>query len=617
MKVAKQILMMTGICVMNAGASFAQDTIRYTGDVLSNVDYHHGQLPLAMGVHNVQVMRANRDIKTAEHGFGWTYNHAPDMAYWNNTFYLEYLSNPIGEHIPPGQTLLVTSKDGYKWTAPVVIFPPYKVPDGFKKEGISTIAKNLEAVMHQRMGFYTSSNKKLLALAYYGIALDAKDDPNDGNGIGRVVREINADGTFGPIYFIRYNHSFTEKNSDYPFYKKSKDKAFVAACDELLSKPLMMQHWNEEADRDDPLIPLKKDFKAFNYYRLPDNRVVGLWKHAVTSISADEGKTWQYNPTRAIKFVNSNAKIWGQRTSDGKFATVYNPSEYRWPLGLSVSDDGLNFKNLLLVTGEIPAMRYGGNYKSYGPQYVRGMLENNGTPPDGKIWVGYSINKEDIWVASIPVPVRSTETNQVNETFNTMPDGTELNSWNTHSAVWAPAFISKMSDGKKALTLKDSDPFDYAKAERLLLSSKQLTIQFGVVASQNNHGVLHIEVQDAKGNPGMRLVLGADSLIMAKTGARFKKITPYEPGKVYDVRLELNTETRMYRVYVNGKPDNGNLTLFYAPLASIDRIMFRTGEPRNFPTPETPADNFTDIPNAGRKDKEATFHITYLKTQKP
>ncbi|MET0463827.1 MAG: exo-alpha-sialidase [Chitinophagaceae bacterium] len=612
MKTARQIMIVAGICAMNV--SLAQDTIRYTGDVLSNVDYHHGQLPLAMGVHNIQVMRANRDLKTAEYGFGWTYNHAPDMAYWNNTFYLEYLSNPVGEHIPPGQTLLVTSKDGYKWTAPVVIFPPYKVPDGFKKEGVATVAKNLEAVMHQRMGFYTASNKKLLALAYYGIALDAKDDPNDGNGIGRVVREINADGTFGPIYFIRYNHSFTEKNSDYPFYKKSKDKAFVAACDELLSKPLMMQHWNEEADRNDPLIPLKKDFKAFNYYRLPDNRVVGLWKHAVTSISADEGKTWQYNPTRAIRFVNSNAKIWGQRTSDGKFVTVYNPSEYRWPLGLSVSDDGLNFKNLLLVTGEIPPMRYGGNYKSYGPQYVRGMLENNGTPPDGKVWVGYSINKEDIWVASIPVPVRSAETNHVNETFSIMRDGAELNSWNTHSAVWAPVSIGKMADGKKALVLKDSDSFDYAKAERLLPSSKQITIEFGVVAAQNNQGVLHIEVQDAKGQPGMRLVLGADSLIMAKTGARFKKITAYAPGQLYNVRLELNTETRMYKVYVNGKPENGNLTLFFAPLASIDRIMFRTGEPRNFPTPETPADNFTDLPNAGKRDQESTFYITYLKT---
>lgn len=618
---SKQILTLTIGALLLSSAVAQQDTIRYSGQTLSNVDYHDGQLPLAMGVHNVQVVRANRDVpagagvKTADYSFGWTYNHAPDMAYWNNTFYLEYLSNPVGEHVPPGQTLLVTSKDGYNWSKPVILFPPYKVPDGFRKEGQSVEAKNLMAVMHQRMGFYLATNKKLLALAYYGIALHDKDDPNDGNGIGRVVREIMPDGSFGPIYFIRYNHSFNEKNSNYPFYKSSKDKAFIAACNELLSKPLMMQQWNEEADRNDPLIPLKKDFKAFNYYHLPDQRVVGLWKHALTSISTDEGKTWLYNPTRAPKFVNSNAKIWGQRTSDGKYATVYNPSEFRWPLGISVSDDGLHYKNLLLVTGEIPPMRYGGNYKSYGPQYVRGMLESNGRPPDGKIWVGYSVNKEDIWVASIPVPVRSAETKPVDETFSNMKPGTELDSWNTHSAVWAPVSIGQASDGTKSLVLKDSDPFDYAKAERLIPSSKQITIEFGLMAGQNDQGTLQIEVQDAKGNPGMRLVLSDDSLIVAKPGARFKRITPYEPGKLYNVRLELNTDQRMYKVFVNGKPDNGNVTLFFAPLSSMDRIVFRTGEPRHFPNAETPADNMTDLPEAGKRDKEAVYYITYLKTK--
>src|SRR5438477_114192 len=33
-------------------ATNAQDTVRYTGSTLVNVDYHNGQLPLAMGVHN-------------------------------------------------------------------------------------------------------------------------------------------------------------------------------------------------------------------------------------------------------------------------------------------------------------------------------------------------------------------------------------------------------------------------------------------------------------------------------------------------------------------------------------------------------------------------------------
>ena len=42
------------------------------------------------------------------------------------------------------------------------------------------------------------------------------------------------------------------------FLQKSKDRGFVEACDELLSQPLQMQQWVEEADRNDPLIPLQK-----------------------------------------------------------------------------------------------------------------------------------------------------------------------------------------------------------------------------------------------------------------------------------------------------------------------------------------------------------------------
>mgnify|MGYP000362316322 CR=1 FL=1 len=64
-------------------------------------------------------------------------------------------------------------------------------------------------------------------LGYYGIVLGQKDDPNDGNGIGRVIREIHKDGSFGNIYFLRYNHRFNESNTNYPFYKSSKDAGFV------------------------------------------------------------------------------------------------------------------------------------------------------------------------------------------------------------------------------------------------------------------------------------------------------------------------------------------------------------------------------------------------------
>jgi hypothetical protein len=421
--------------------------VHYTGTTLSNVDYHHGQLEPAVGVHCQQILRSCRERPEECDSFGWTYNHAPMMAYWNNTFYIEYISDPVGEHVPPSHTMLIRSYDqGKTWTKPVVIFPVYKVPDGTKKEGLPFVAKDLMAVMHQRVGFYVSKEHRLLAMGFYGIAL-GHDDPNDGNGIGRVVREIKADGTFGPIYFLRYNHAFTEKNTSYPFYRRSKDKGFVAACEEILSNPLYMMQMVEEADRNDPLIPLHKEYKAFCWYRLQDGRIVALWKHALTSISRDGGHTWFEPVERARGFVNSNAKIWGQRTSDGRYVTVYNPSEFRWPLALSVSEDGLNYFNLLLVHGEISPMRYGGAYKSYGPQYVRGIQDGNGIPPDGKVWVTYSMNKEDIWVASIPVPIRSRVSVHPQEYLNQMPRGKELDQWNTYNLIWASTGIEKNDKG--------------------------------------------------------------------------------------------------------------------------------------------------------------------------
>ncbi len=592
--------------------SFSQDTIKYTGNVLSNIDYHHGQLVPAIGVHNIQVMRANREHPEQADGYGWTYNHAPMLAYWNNCFYLEYLSDSVGEHIPPSQTLLVTSADGYNWTKPRVLFPKYKIPDGTTKKGYPGIAYNLYAVMHQRMGFYISKDNRLLALAYYGICLDGKDAPNDGKGIGRVVREIYNNGSFGPVYFIRYNSGWNEKNTAYPFYTSSRDKGFRKACDELLSNPLMMQQWAEEADSNDPLVPLKGEYKAFNFYHLPDGRVVGLWKHALSSISINDGKTWLYKPVRAPKIINGNAKIWGQRTSDGNYALVYNPSEFRWPLAVSISYDGIHYGNLLLVNGEISTMRYGGNYKSYGPQYVRGIPEGNGIPPDGNMWVTYSMNKEDIWVSRIPVPVIDKVTESVNDIFDSLPEGKELNNWNIFSPLWAPVTIEKIYGGVRCLSLTDFDPYDYARAERMFPSAEIQTVEFSLIAAQNNTGTLHVELQDEKGNAAIRLVFDSLGVCKTKAGYRYSQVITYNAGERYDFKITYNVYKRAYTINVNGVYHKNGL--FYAPVASISRIVFRTGEVRRFPNSDTPTDQNFDMPSGGQPDNKATFYILKFNT---
>ena len=577
-----------------------RDAVHYTGSVVATPARHDGGLSPVVGVHNIQTMRG---------GGNWLYNHQPMMAYWNGKFYMHYLTDPRSEHEAPGKTMLQTSDDGYTWSEPVELFPVYNVPDGFTKPAWpGVVAKNLKAIMHQRVGFYVSKSGKLIAIGNYCVAITPKDDPNDGNAIGRVVREIKADGSFGPIYFIYYNHDFNEKNTDYPYYKRSKDKAFVKACDELIADPMMRMQWVEEADRNDDILPLKTPYKAFSGYTLPDGRKVGLWKHALTSISSDGGNTWRTPAERAHGFVNSNAKIWGQRLSDGTYATVYNPAEYRWPLAISLSKDGLEYTTLNLINGEVTPERHWGLYKSYGPQYTRGILEGNGTPKDGNLWITYSNNKEDMWVACVQVPVKLEATEHAAGGFDKYKKLADMTDWNLYSPLWAPVKL----DGEW-LTMSDKDPYDYARVEKVIPATKELTVEFDVKAMQNDHGQLNIEFLDAKGNMCSRIVLDSAATMKVKGGARYGgMLKHYDAGRAYHVKAVLSVDGHVGTYYVDGKKVTSRM--FDTPVDAITRIVFRTGNLFDKPDIETPADQYVDMPRADEEDPMATFAIANVTT---
>ena len=586
--------------IVNNLIRYNTDAVHYTGKTIATPARHDGGLSPVVGVHSIQTMRGET---------GWLYNHQPMMAYWNGKFYMHYLTDPRSEHEPPGKTMMQTSVDGYTWTAPVELFPEYNVPDGMTKPAWpGVVSKDLKAIMHQRVGWYVSKQGKLIATGNYSYAVTAKDDPNDGNGIGRVVREIKADGSFGPIYFIYYNHGFNEKNTDFPYYKKAKDKAFVKACDEILANPMYRMQWAEEADRGDELLPLKTPYKAFSGYTLPDGRKVGLWKHALTSMSYDGGNTWKEPVKRAHGFVNSNAKIWGQRLSDGTYTTVYNPAEYRWPLAISLSNDGLEYTTLNLVNGEVTPERHYGLYKSFGPQYTRGILEGNGTPPDNDLWVTYSNNKEDMWVSRIPVPVLTAATTHANTDFSQYQTLADMTDWNIYSPLWAPVALNG-----QWLTLSDKDPYDYAKVERVIPATKELKVAFDVKPMQNDHGQLNVEFLDDKGNMCARIVLDATANMKVKGGARYGgMVKNYEPGKVYHVEAMLSVDGHTGTYFVNGKKAASRM--FDTPVEHITRIVFRTGDLFDYPNIETPADQTEDMPRADEEDPMATFCIANVNT---
>ena len=141
---------------------------------------------------------------------------------------------------------------------------------------------------------------------------------------------------------------------------------------------------------------------------------------------------------------------------------------------------------------------------------------------------------------------------------------------------------------------------------------KKLSVEFAVTPQQDNNGLLEIELIDKKGTPSLRLMLDSAGSILTKQGYRNKSLGKYKAGEKINFRIELNTTTRFYTVSINDGNPNNNLS--FAPVESVERIVFRTGITRRFPDADTPTDQDYDLPNADVRIKEAVFLIHYLRT---
>jgi hypothetical protein len=587
-------------------------------------------------------MRANREHPEQAEGFGHTYNHAPNMIYWNSRFYCHWVSNPASEHIGISRTCMSVSEDGLTWGAPVELFPPYpldlRLENGPQQDLYE--AGKAYACMHQRAGFYAASSGRLLALGYYGISPEVAVLPCAGRGIGRVVREIYADGQFGPIHFLLMNNTlgYDVGNALYPMYTASSDRGFAAACEELLAdKLVMLQFWEENRDCEEDLFALRGAGEAFNYYRLDSGTaevpptVVGLWKHGKVSKSADGGRTW-LPVKKCPSLVMSGGKIWGQRTGDGRFALVYNPSSdscHRWPLAAVTSDDGAEFRHMLCAVGEVPPQRYWGFWRDYGPQYVRG-LECETAAPDGGMWLCYSMNKEDIWVSRLPSEIGGTVTEHARDDFEGLEPRGIIPNWNIYSPKWAQVSLeSHPTEGspcKKAIRLRHSDPYDYAKAVRVFPQRERVRITLCLEARQNYFGRLEIDVADWRGLAVFRVIFDSDRTIKLKHGNGFTPAAFYGYG-VTEIEMTLDCREKTIEVVI-GQPDTKpEASLppkacyqglrFFGHANTIERIEFRTGSIRRTPAWDDDVEFNAprDLPGGGeRLAQEAVYYIHSLFT---
>ncbi len=608
-------------------AESASEPVRYVGNEQTDKRSYDGALRHAVGVHYHQALRANRTCPTEGGSLGWTYNHQPYLAYWHDRFYLQYLSTPKEEHVPPGRTLLMVSTNGQHWSNPRVVFPEYSLPEIKTADGC--LPAGALAVMHQRMGFYVAPNGRLLTLGFYSYCIDPlpQKGPNKGQGLGRVVREIRTDNTLGPIFFIRYNRhaGWSETNTSYPFYRTSPDAGFVQACDALLADKLMTLQWWEEDRATDGFYTLQLDKaepKALSYVHRPDGTVLGVWK-AHYALSSDEGNSW----TRLVgapTLMPCGAKTWVQRTEDGRYALVYNHSltrNNRFPLVVMTSDDCRDFTNMLCLHGEVPPRRFAGLYKNAGPQYVRGIEEGNGKPPGSYLWNTYSMNKEDIWVSRTRVPVTGAVSQHTQETFDDVGSVAQLEQWNLYEPQWAPIGIvnDPHRPGNKCLELRDEDPYDYALAERAIPESSRVRIEFRVFAEKVAHGVLEVEIQDRYGHRPLKLRLD-DKWLGQDQMTRWVNAIPVPERSWLTIRLDINCAQGSYDLALNGKTV-GLGVKFAEQAETVERVIFRTGPYRGdvraiFVEGEHATLGYTseDLPGADQRVPLSVYMVDDLRT---
>lgn len=570
----------------------------------ADIRFTDGALPHAMGVTNVQIMRSSQDPALAPEGLGWTYAHAAMLGYWQGEWMVQYLAGARSEHEGDSRAFLIRSVDGVHYSKPEEIFPALNVPTApYNGEG-KEILKEKETtncIIHHRMAFYKASNSRMLAMTHYGIvpmdprlkafpasgtckSYDMTDImlvmPGSGYGVGRAVREIYSDFTFGPIHFLRYGSSggYTRENTRcFPYYEESADPGFVEACRELLGHRIATQQWWEEERCDESGFFTLTGGEAPCIYTLPgDGRdKLAIMKNALTALSRDGGDTW--SPLRrSYTLETSTGKVWGQKTPDGKYALAYNPTTdtaHRWPLAVSAGDNGQDFGELYAVLPEVPPCRYAGRLKNLGPQYIRGIAEYNPQPADNAFYLTYSNNKEDIWLSRIAVPLRGAQTQDVYLDMGAVDWKQIADTWNLTLPAWGGI---ELNGG--ALVLRDHDPYHRAIAERAFVHGEVVELVTEVALDCGDPDqAFTIAFQDETGREPCKVLLRSDGWINSRVFGSELHIARFQPGERVKLSFRLDcVHNQCSLTATAGGREVFKRWRFDASVWGLCRVQFRT-----------------------------------------
>jgi hypothetical protein len=188
------------------------------------------------------------------------------------------------------------------------------------------------------------------------------------------------------------------------------------------------------------------------------------------------------------------------------------------------------------------------------------------------------MNKEDIWVASVPTPIVGQVTNDVQDDFQTQSPGRNVAGWNTYSPQWAPVAI--VAEGtNRFVRLEDRDPYDYASVMRVFPQHSLAHLSFQVRAHQKamTSAPLEIDVVSSNGTRAVAIALNGGKITAWNGMTEEEDVRKIPANEWITLELLVDGGRQVYTLKVDGIEVLKNAA-FHESTPTVERVVFRTGE---------------------------------------
>ena len=163
------------------------------------------------------------------------------------------------------------------------------------------------------------------------------------------------------------------------------------------------------------------------------------------------------------------------------------------------------------------------------------------------MWMAYSVNKEDMWIARVPVPVRTEWNGPVRDEMDGMEKEELRNIWNLYVPSWGGAGLEE-HNGKRSLHLWDEDLYNRARAERIFEESDRVEIRLSLTVESVSRDRIMLGVESGDGRRLLAIVWKADGEAAVRTGGRDWQLGGYIPGEELDCMIAIDCRECVYEV---------------------------------------------------------------------